>query len=234
MSEPLWLTLARGDLGVSETPGPKSNPEILEMFKDSGHPEISSEDTAWCAAYAGAMLHRAGINPTGSLMARSYLKWGDKLDAPKAGCVAVLWRGHPDSDTGHVGFVVSFDADSIELLGGNQGAAGVVSIEHFPRSRVLGWRWPRADETPAEGGAGPGAKSPSTSEKPLQIKAAPLGGSGAVLAGKSTKGTTTMNPLSILTSLIGALVPTVKNSPSPLPCRPAKHAHGSSDRVKPS
>lgn len=116
--------MAHKEIGVHETPGDDSNPKVLKFFQDAGHTEIHSEDTAWCAAFVGAMLHRAGVVSTGSLMARSYLKWGVPLDAPKLGAIAVLWRGSPDAATGHVSFVVNFDADTIRLLGGNQGSAG--------------------------------------------------------------------------------------------------------------
>jgi uncharacterized protein (TIGR02594 family) len=192
MTEAPWFDLAHKKIGVHETPGDSNNPEVLKFFQDAGHPEIHNEDTAWCAAFVGAMLHRAGVAPSGSLMARSYLKWGMRLAAPKRGCIAVLWRGSPNATTGHVGFVVGFTEDSIDLLGGNQGAAGVVSIERFPRSRVLGYRWPNTDGGPD---IGPPAVSVGPAPKP--------------------KGTTTMNPLPLLTSLVDAVLPaTAPGTPS--------------------
>jgi hypothetical protein len=39
--EPLWLQLARADLGVSEVVGPKASPVIKGYFRDAGHPEIA-------------------------------------------------------------------------------------------------------------------------------------------------------------------------------------------------
>jgi uncharacterized protein (TIGR02594 family) len=142
MSEPKWLELARTELGQHEINGPKSNPEIIKFFNDAGHPEIHSEATAWCAAFVGAMLRRAGEEPTGSLLARSYLTWGTALQKIEIGAIAVLWRGSPDSSEGHVGFVVDAGADFVKILGGNQGSLGQVSIETFPMSRVLSFRWP--------------------------------------------------------------------------------------------
>jgi hypothetical protein len=47
MAEPLWLTKARSELGQHEINGPKSNPEIIEFFKDAGHPEVKHDETAW-------------------------------------------------------------------------------------------------------------------------------------------------------------------------------------------
>lgn len=134
-----WLDLAKKELGDREG---RDEAKILAFFKDAGHPEIDSSQTAWCAAFTGAMLKRAGIAPSGSLMARSYLKWGVATTA-KPGAVVILWRGSRASSTGHVGFVISSTSSTVTMLGGNQGAAGVVSTETVPKSRILGYRWPK-------------------------------------------------------------------------------------------
>ena len=72
-------------------------------------------------------------------MARSYLAWGEALDEPRTGAIAVLSRG-ADPSLGHVGFLVGLTASDIVLLAGNQGDA--VSVQAFPRSRLVGVRWP--------------------------------------------------------------------------------------------
>lgn len=141
----LWLDLAKKELGVSETPGSDNNPKILKYFQEAGHPEVKTEGEAWCAAFVGSMLHRAGIKPSGSLMARSYLKWG-KATTVQPGAVAVFWRGSPAASTGHVGFLISATSSEVTIIGGNQGAHGVVSIESFPRARLLGIRWPTEEQ----------------------------------------------------------------------------------------
>jgi uncharacterized protein (TIGR02594 family) len=208
MSNYPWYDEARKELGIREG---RDDAEILKLFREAGHPEIDGSDTAWCAAFAGAMLQRAGYKPSGSLMARSYVGYGIQLGTPKIGCIAVLWRGSPHSSEGHVGFVNSFDDDTVALVGGNQGSAGVVSIECFPRSRVLCFRWPDDGARRENGGPELGEKTGAESKKPLQNSSAPLGASGPELAGKpptkSTKGTTSMNPLSILTSVISTVLP---------------------------
>ena len=194
MTEPLWLLLARGEMGIKEAPGSADNADVVQFYAEAGHPEVKHDSVAWCSAFCGAMLHRAGIKPSGSLMARSYLHWGQKLDAPKVGCVAVLWRGSPDADTGHVGFVTEAGGDFIKLLGGNQGDA--VSIETFPRSRVLGFRWPENQE-----------KSGAETEKPLPANNVKLA--------QPKQGTTAVNPLSILTTFVSAVLPkTAPGTPS--------------------
>lgn len=137
---PVWLALARREIGQREGAGAADNPDVVAYYADAGHAEVKHDDVAWCAAFVGAMLHRAGLEPSGSLMARSYLKWGSDIGAPRAGCIAVLWRNSPDAAEGHVGFVVAWSATIVTLLGGNQSDG--VNETSFPRDRVLGWRWP--------------------------------------------------------------------------------------------
>lgn len=141
---PRWLDLAKGQIGTKEIPGPKSNKAVLAYYKEAGAP-VQSDAVPWCAAFVGAMLKRAGIEPTGSLMARSYLGWGTPLKAPKPGCVVVFARGRPPS--GHVGFFDGFTSKGmLRIVGGNQSDA--VSIANYPANRVLGYRWPREKGMP--------------------------------------------------------------------------------------
>ena len=138
--EPAWMVLARRELGVAASPDADSNERILRYFGDIGHAEVKRDNVAWCAAFAGSCLERSGKRSTRSLMARSYLTWGTALAEPKIGCVAVLSRG-ADRRFGHVGFYAGADGDNILLLGGNQSHS--VRIAPFPKSRVLGFRWPQ-------------------------------------------------------------------------------------------
>jgi uncharacterized protein (TIGR02594 family) len=139
MSQPRWLALAWADLGVAETPGARHTERVLRYYADVGHPEIADDETAWCAAFAGSCLERAGIASTRSLMARSYLAWGEPLDGFRHGAVAVLSRT-ADPALGHVGFLVGETEGHVVLLGGNQSDA--ITVEAFPRTRLLGLRWP--------------------------------------------------------------------------------------------
>lgn len=134
-----WVELARAEIGQKAVPGSKHNPRVLAYYKDAGHSEIKNDETAWCAAFVGAMLHRAGLPNTNSLMARSYLKYGTPITEPKAGAIVVFSRGS-SSWQGHVAFVDRWDAKYIYCLGGNQ--SNRVNVSAYPRSRVLGYRWP--------------------------------------------------------------------------------------------
>jgi uncharacterized protein (TIGR02594 family) len=140
MQEPLWLRLAFAERGVKEAPGEADNRRVQAYYRDAGHPEVRHDSVPWCAAFVGAMLKRAGIAPSGSLAARSYLDWGNAIAEPVPGCVTVLSRGS-SSWQGHVGFYVKdLGGGRIQLLGGNQ--SDRVSLAAFPKARVLGYRLP--------------------------------------------------------------------------------------------
>ncbi|EMO5715235.1 TIGR02594 family protein [Enterobacter bugandensis] len=137
MTEPKWLTEARKYIGTREFKGPNHNPLIVQFWKDIRRGGIKDDETAWCAAYVGAMFERTGIRSSRFESAKSYLEWGAPLDAPMYGCVVVFSR----NGGGHVGFVVGQTPDNdLLVLGGNQSDA--INIRAFPRIRVVGYRWP--------------------------------------------------------------------------------------------
>lgn len=141
MQQPSWMAEAWRELGQSERPGPTHNPRIVAMFDELGHPH-QADETAWCAAFVGACLERAGIASTRSLMARSYEQWGIANAAPTAGAIAVLRRGS-DPALGHVGFLIGASDAHVYLLGGNQSDA--VTVAPFNRDLVIAYRAPPAD-----------------------------------------------------------------------------------------
>lgn len=129
---------ARSQLGTYEW-AEGSNPKVDAYFDEVGH-GWATDETAWCAAFVGSMLARAGYPHTGELTARSYLDWGKvvKPENAKKGDVVVLWRGSPDSWQGHVAFFEGYDGDNVLLLGGNQ--RDQVNIAPYSRDRILGVR----------------------------------------------------------------------------------------------
>ena len=139
MQQPAWLAAAWAEFGVREISGAGDSADVLSYYKEAGHPTIKHDEVAWCAAFAGAMLKRADVSGSGSLLARSYLGWGEPVETARLGAIAVLERGS-DSGAGHVGFVVGAAGTRIFLLGGNQGDA--VSVAAFDAGRVIGYRWP--------------------------------------------------------------------------------------------
>ncbi len=150
MQQPSWLAAAWAELGQREIAGTSDNARIRAFFRDVGQPASLHDEVAWCAAFVGACLERCGRPSTRSLMARSYLRWGDALEDGRFGAVAVLSRGS-DPSAGHVGFLLGETASHVVLLGGNQGDAVGVSV--FPRTRLLGLRWPQEHVEPTPAGA---------------------------------------------------------------------------------
>ncbi|HRN83405.1 MAG TPA: TIGR02594 family protein [Hyphomicrobium sp.] len=140
MDEAFWLKEAWREYGQAERAGARANPRLVALFRDAGHPKVTRDEVAWCAAYVGAILERTGIRSTRSLMARSYLAWGEPLAEPRVGAVAVFSRGRNPA-LGHVGFWLGETDGDVVLLGGNQGNA--VSVARYPKSRLLELRWPQ-------------------------------------------------------------------------------------------
>lgn len=130
--------LARLEIGTYEW-AEGSNPRVDAYFDDVGYPSMTDE-TAWCAAFVGAMLKRCGLPHTGKLTARSYLDWGKPVDLAKAepGDIVVLWRGSPNSWQGHVGFYDRQADGNVYLLGGNQ--RDQVNVSGYSIDRVLSVR----------------------------------------------------------------------------------------------
>ncbi len=137
MTQP-WMDAAWSHIGVRETAGKGATAEIVGMFAKAGHAEVQSDEVPWCAAFVGSCLKDASLPNSGSLMARSYLDYGTKLDEPKIGAIAVFKRGVPPS--GHVAFVTGWGAGNIRVLGGNQGDK--VCEANYPESSLIGLRWP--------------------------------------------------------------------------------------------
>lgn len=141
-----WMEHAWAHIGVRETKGKAATAEIVAMYAAAGRPDITSDDVPWCSAFVGKCTADAGlprlidigVPKDDALMARSWLKYGTKLDEPKVGCIVVLKRGAPPA--GHVGFLTGWGDGYVRVLGGNQGDA--VSEARFKESDVLGYRWP--------------------------------------------------------------------------------------------
>ncbi len=140
--DPAWLKDAFSHLGLAEIPGVEHNQAILDMFADVGFPEVTADETSWCAAFANWVAQRAGLPVTGKLTARSFLDWGSDATAePRRGDFVVIKRGS-ESWQGHVFLWLGDDGEHVWGIGGNQGKVGAVTVAKFARSGVLGIRRP--------------------------------------------------------------------------------------------
>lgn len=143
-----WMNIAWSQLGVSEIKGSTASPEILAMFRDAGHPEISSDETAWCAAFVASCLVRAGVSiesvPRAQrLSARAWAKFGVASE-PRPSAIAVFSRDEAGPQAGHVGFVLEVDGNDITVIDGNAG--NKVSVSRIPRSRLIACRMPHVTD----------------------------------------------------------------------------------------
>ena len=131
--------IARGYIGLTEGPGPADNPKIIEMYASVGHDWVEHDSVAWCAAFVGHCLERAGIRSTRKLAARSYLDWGVPIDVANAqqGDIGVIPRGS-SSWQGHVFFIDRIEGAWVWGLGGNQDDA--VNVKRYPVAKLVGVR----------------------------------------------------------------------------------------------
>ena len=129
--------IAKTYIGTVEGPGPENNPAVMEMYASVGHDWVEHDSVAWCAAFVGHCLERAGLRSTRRLNARSYLDWGVPVELSDAqeGDIVVFSRG-TKSWQGHVGFFVRVNGATIEVLGGNQSDA--VNVKRYAKAKLLG------------------------------------------------------------------------------------------------
>jgi len=131
--------IARGYIGTTEGPGPLDNPAIMEMYATVGQSHVEHDDVAWCAAFVGHCLEKAGIRSTRKLNARSYLDWGVPVEPSEArqGDIGVIPRG-TSGWQGHVFFIDRVEGGWVWGLGGNQDDA--VNVKRYAVSKLLGIR----------------------------------------------------------------------------------------------
>jgi uncharacterized protein (TIGR02594 family) len=141
-----WMVKAKEQeaLGVEEIPGPASNPEVEKYFTATPLGR-QKDDVAWCAAFVSWCIKEAGGSKKHvefSARAADWLRNGDPLSGPQYGAIVVTRPMAPKS-SGHVGFVVSWDATRVKILAGNQkGPNGrdAVCEKDFHIADVRGWR----------------------------------------------------------------------------------------------
>ena len=73
----------------------------------------------WCARFANMVLQHSGYRGTGSDMASSFAKYGQRVSGPQVGAIAVMTRGRRG---GHVGIITGMDARGNPIMiSGNNG-----------------------------------------------------------------------------------------------------------------
>lgn len=136
--EPVWLKIARGEIGTSEISGRRANPRIVEYLASTTLPAgpRATDETAWCSAFVNWCLTTSGIAGTRSAWALDWRGYGRAAETPVKGAIAVFSRSTARGEGGHVAFLLDDLGDKVRVLGGNQGNR--VSITTYPKAGVSG------------------------------------------------------------------------------------------------
>ena len=141
-TEPLEpLTRSRSDAIEQAAQVPGAASVLLEALRWRGRSasQIGLPTKLWCADFMNFVLRRAGGKGTQSRAARSFLQYGTKLDGPRVGAIAIMYRKGPNS--GHVGVVRGTDGQGNPIIvSGNHGDSVRQSV--YPKSRVLAYVMP--------------------------------------------------------------------------------------------
>jgi uncharacterized protein (TIGR02594 family) len=143
---PTWAAKAVSYIGVHRAADHHAQQIMAwaaELGGDIAH-DYTSDQVAWCALFANAVLYETGHKGTGTLWALDFAKWGKPLMGPCMGAFAPMQR----DGGGHIAIVIGRDQHgNLMCVGGNQSSA--VSIEPFPLTRPVAFRWPAEEPLPA-------------------------------------------------------------------------------------
>ena len=123
-----WLDRELSSGGWAENgPGRPGNPKIMACYRSVGQKTDSSDQTAWCAGFAGYALKTNCLPAIQTLSSRAYKGYGTSipLNDPSLWRFndVVVFKSNSKPGQGHVGFYRGYDPTTrrIRVLGGNQG-----------------------------------------------------------------------------------------------------------------
>jgi uncharacterized protein (TIGR02594 family) len=91
----------------------------------------------WCARFMNMLLQHSGYRGTGSDMASSFARYGQRVSGPQVGAIAVMGR----RGGGHVGIITGIDAAGNPIMiSGNNGNR--VREAPISRGRILAYVMP--------------------------------------------------------------------------------------------
>jgi uncharacterized protein (TIGR02594 family) len=141
MSEPRWLKIARTQIGVRETVGPKHSAIIIGWLRKLKS-WIKDDETPWCGTFVAAVMQEAGLPyPKLYMRAKEWATYGSNLRSTHIAPGAILVFNREGG--GHVGFYVGEDATAYRVLGGNQSNA--VNVTRILKNRCIAIRWPKGE-----------------------------------------------------------------------------------------
>jgi uncharacterized protein (TIGR02594 family) len=79
----------------------------------------TGRSSLWCARFMNMVLQHSGYRGTGSDMANSFARYGQRVSGPQVGAIAVMARGRGG---GHVGIITGIDRSGNPIMiSGNNG-----------------------------------------------------------------------------------------------------------------
>lgn len=134
---PNWLKTAMHEIGVEEELGIGINERVI-YYHSFTYGAYSDDAVAWCGSFIAMCMSENGFElPAYPERARNWLRFGESIDEPKIGSIAVKNR----QGGGHVCFVVGkHDDDHLYCLGGNQNDE--VNIKLYKKDVFVDFRMP--------------------------------------------------------------------------------------------
>ncbi|MEM8663342.1 MAG: TIGR02594 family protein [Pseudomonadota bacterium] len=166
-----WLDYLVNHVGLREIAGTRHNQLIVEWGQQAGIDWWNNDEDAWCAVAVNGALVNCGFPSTRSALARSFTRYGTRLDKPVRGAIVVFPRGS-NPLYGHVGIVEEVHANgTITVVNGN--VSDQVKRSVFRTASILsdGIRWPPGARVPADG-------DPHVGDVPLGVRMLRLGARG--------------------------------------------------------
>jgi uncharacterized protein (TIGR02594 family) len=141
-TEPLeTITRSRSDAAEAAAQVPGAAGVLLEALRWRGRTarQLGLPTQLWCADFMNFVLHKAGAKGTPSRAARSFLDFGRRLDGPRVGAIAIMYRKGPNN--GHVGVVRGTDGQGNPIVvSGNHGKTVRESV--YPKAKVMAYVMP--------------------------------------------------------------------------------------------
>ncbi len=141
-TEPLEImSRSRTDAADAAAQVPGAAGVLLEALRWRGRTakQLGLPTQLWCADFMNFVLHKAGGKGTKSRAARSFLDFGKKLDGPRVGAIAIMYRKGPN--TGHVGVVRGTDGQGNPIVvSGNHGPTVMQSV--YKKEKVMAYVMP--------------------------------------------------------------------------------------------
>src|SRR5476651_2547995 len=132
---------SRTDAAEAAAQVPGAAGVLLEALRWQGRTakQIGLPTKLWCADFMNFVLRKAGGKGTQSRAARSFLEYGKRLDGPRVGAIAILYRKGLNS--GHVGVVRGTDGQGNPIVvSGNHGLT--VRESTYPKAKVMAYVMP--------------------------------------------------------------------------------------------